>query len=260
MPDHNRNHPKIKVLEAVLFSYKALFSNIGYFLHLLFPVGALLLISDMLQFYGEFYDNPVMQYGFMFAQLFFYSLFAISWHRFVILGKSKNNKVSILGLKKHEIAFIFYPLVWLVIIALIIFSFFTLKSLGTNNIVLLFILFICSLILLHYLFRLWIFLPAKAINSGLSIKDVYHLSKGSTIKLLLGFFILSAPLGYLDSAYDNYIYNSYADRLGFSFIFEYSVVRAFELLIALFAITLNAGFISYIYIVLRNEGSFKNAD
>ncbi|MGH1403098.1 MAG: hypothetical protein ACRBDL_02535 [Alphaproteobacteria bacterium] len=260
MLDDECKYTKVPIFESILFSYKTFFSNMGYFLYLLFPVGALIFVSDMLQFFGEFHEIYAMQYVFLFVNLVFYSLFAISWHRFIILGKSKSNKASILKLKKHEIIFIAYPMAWLAIAVLALLFFIFLKLAGLQEIIIAPVVFVFLVISIHYIFRLWIFLPAQSIDSGLNMKDVYCLSKGYTIRLLFGFLIISSPLGYLEYTYKYYIYNSYADRLGFNFILEYSLVEIFGLLITLVAIALNAGFISHIFVRIQKEERSKNVD
>lgn len=121
---------------------------------------------------------------------YFVMALVISWHRVVIHGVQNYEPMNPFAPKKNEILFIVVGIAIPVVLTLIfLFVAFLSRNTGPLSIVMLVLLFIP--IALYVFYRCSFYFPAKAVDSSMTLKQAYALSKGYLWKLIFASFLAS---------------------------------------------------------------------
>ena len=166
-------------------AYRFLFQNYSLYLKILMPVLPFLLCVLALQIAAELYFASgsiksvlVGILGIMGVPL--NALIAIPWHRAYLRSPTDDIYVSINNLTKHEYAFIYFAT--------------GAASLGVLlNIPSGLVGFFFAVAAQFFMIRLIFFFPAKAVDSDITLKEAYHLSKGYYWKFLRKSFLALLP-------------------------------------------------------------------
>lgn len=168
-------------------AYRFLFQNYSLYLKILMPVLPFLLCVLALQIAAQHYFAPgSIKFDLSLGILYIMSvplnaLIAIPWHRAYLRSPTDDIYVSINNLTKHEYAFIYFATA----IASLRLLLQTMASGLVEGIVI--------VVAQFFAIRLIFFFPAKAVDSDITLKEAYHLSKGYYWKFLRKSFLALLP-------------------------------------------------------------------
>lgn len=170
---------------------------------------------------------------------YFMTVFAVSWHRLVLLGKDKYEPMNPLKPQKHEIMFLVMGMVIGLIAFLPAIPIMLLGALlGPFVLVTIPITFF---IVIFLSIRFSFYLPAKAIDRSLTLSEAFKLSKGYAWKFFLSSILCLAPIiliygiNGLSSGFDTI--SSYKSSAIMTFIFQIPSVLLIQPLAAIVGVT-----------------------
>jgi hypothetical protein len=102
----NLGNFRIPIWSEVGSAYAQVFANLGVFARLAWlPIAISYSINFAVGFYTGANAVPFPEFVGVLNQLFFASVFAVSWHRFVMLGDTKSNQLASLSISGREFLF-----------------------------------------------------------------------------------------------------------------------------------------------------------
>ncbi len=136
-------------------------------------------VQGVLDFVSSVQQNSFSHPLFWVAQIinilfaYCFAVIAVSWHRLVLLGRDRYEPMKINAPQSHELNFVG---VWVLIGTIVPFIF---GYFGSINVV---IILFSMTILPYLLFKISFYFPAKALDSHLSFRDSFRLTKGYLLK------------------------------------------------------------------------------
>jgi len=118
---------------------------------------------------------------------YLFAVIAISWHRLILLGKENYQPMKIFEPQKHEIDF----LITLAMISAVIpfaLSFLMINTIGIESSIYALILPLMILLIYAY-YKISFYFPAKAVNTPITFKESFYLTKGYFWKIISGYWL-----------------------------------------------------------------------
>lgn len=131
------------------------------------------------------------------------ALFAISWHRLVLLGKDNYEHMKILKPKRHEFKYIFATIWMSILIMLITIPFMLISAILPTMLGIIGAILTLPIILfvpIYLLLRWCFYFPAAAADFDINLKKASILSKGYKLRLALCFLLCVVPVAFALSA------------------------------------------------------------
>lgn len=190
--------------ETVKQSVYFLSDNWSHFLQILLPLFPYLYLGNfssmVYEFAGDDIEVPDI-FGLFAAITMALSTivslaFLASWHRAVILGVSDENKFNFFNMTEKDKSFIggilrYFGFIFgaIIIAGALIFVASLIHQLAA--LILAVIAFCC---IFYVGMRLYLYLPAKAVNADMTLKESYKSSKGLVVKILLALTLAGIPI------------------------------------------------------------------
>jgi hypothetical protein len=160
-------------------------------------VAPIILVFAFLDTTAQHYEFPAFQIVTALASIYFWGCFALSWHRFSLMGPSEDRAIDPFGVTSKDWDFIkVFIVLSLVPVLLIVFiglGFGGLASVFRDNaaLIVLFILggIVALCAMLWFFLRVGFLLPAQSMNVTISLEETKVIAKGLRLKILWGSFI-----------------------------------------------------------------------
>lgn len=185
--------PAFPVWDMAWGSYRFIFANFDRFLALAwFPIAI-----SFISFIPDFLPHPAILWVLHVLTMGAYAIFAVRWHRFVLLDDHSGVLSELPSLRNlrfflYTLAFMWMPAVPSIIIQYL-YSFNSVADGEAFSLPLSFPLIIGYVIFL-VLFRLALLLPTAAIDKPISVQDAWRKMGGNTWNLIGAFVVIIIPL------------------------------------------------------------------
>lgn len=170
--------------------------NKAHFRKLLIPLLPSLVISGMIPYtpFSEMLRN-VLTVLILLFQTYLYTILAVQWHRFTILGPDSDQEIKIFEKKMgvwHYLGFVL--IIFLIFLAIMLPSILITYVFHTaiSTPILIIGIFSFWLIATYITSRIGIVLPSIAVGNYLTIKDAFALSKGIVSKIIFASMVATA--------------------------------------------------------------------
>lgn len=128
------------------------------------------------------YTDPIGWFSIILQILIGYcfAVIAVSWHRLALLGPDRSEAMQMLSPQKHEINFV---AVWTMVSVVLPHMMAVLMNMSMAYVL------VSSVVFPYLFFKLSFYFPAKALDSHLSFKNSFVLTKGLFFKFMLSVFL-----------------------------------------------------------------------
>lgn len=222
-------HQKLSVWHTVGQSYRFVFSHLKRFLALAyFPIVltfsfhvALLIARIKISGFHWLY---LLALQIVFLAIFS-TIFAVSWHRFVLLGRESQVPIY-LRFGKREIRYAGLLSLYLLPLIFLIVSI----TIFTPNLVLLAIVVFCLLLCPIFFVRLVFMFPAIALEKQFSINQIWRYTKKRTLRLLLAMTVIILFNVFLNAVF---LWLIFKNPYSYLYIFPLGIVLYYLLFVAI---------------------------
>ncbi len=185
--------PALPVWDMALGSYRFIFVNFDRFLALAwFPIAISFIV-----FIPDFLPHPVIRWVLHVLTMGAYAIFAVRWHRFVLLDDHSGVLSDLPSLRNlrfllYTLAFMWMPAVPAIIIQYL-YPFKSVTDWEAFTPLLKFVSII-GFVMIFVLFRLALLLPATAIDKPIGVRGAWRKMGGNTWNLFGAFVLIIIPL------------------------------------------------------------------
>ena len=252
----NKNIVKIQFWKTISNSYGIFFRNIGEFFHLIwFLAIATYGINFALAFWFPSNQFPYVSYFGLIFQTVCFSVFAVSWHRLVILNERQKGRWFFIKFTKREFLFSLVSILFAIFFygTLFVVGFILNRFMGEMHPSTLVLIVISNIIVAVfigiYFARLGLIYPRISIDLSLSLRECWRIGKGNILRLYFGYILAIIPLTIVGSILTRVVksWSAYNYYQGTENLVSIIIVEFITLICLFGAVGVGAGFISLSY-------------